>query len=128
MISVLLFLAAPVYAQEPLMLRHTILGMEPSSTGTQLTYRLNLINSGPQNFHKLRLSFHDVSLSLTVPTDSLDFRTLSSGQQKHRSLTLHSALSSNQLETSDDLLFHLQGIDAQGQTYSILIRSREVSQ
>lgn len=128
MLSVLLFLAAPVYAQEPLVLRHTILGMEPSSTGTLLTYRLNLINSGPQNFHQLRLSFHDVSLSLTAPTDSLDFHTLSSGKQKHRSLTLHTALAGSQLETANELLFHLQGIDAQGQTYSLLIRSREVSQ
>jgi len=123
----LLLLCVPAFAQEQLSLSHSIVGMEQSSTGTLLHYRLNLRNLGSQNFHTLQLALHDVSLSVTGPTDGLDFHTLSAGQQKHRFLTLHSALASNQLTQTDDLLFRLQAIDEQGQVYSILLRSKAVS-
>jgi len=123
----LLFLCVPAFAQQQLSLSHSVVGMEASSTGTLLTYRLNLSNLGPQNFHAIQLSLHDVSLSLTGQMEGLDMHTLSAGQQKHRFLTLHSALTSNQLTQSDDLLFRLQAIDEQGQVYSILLRSKDVS-
>lgn len=121
-----MILVAPVIAQEPFQLSHTVTAMEQSGTGTLVNYRLMLSGSSAENYHNVHLSLHDVSLSVTDLTGSLNFHTVSSGQKKHRFLSLHSALSGSQLDTSNDLLFHLQATDAQGQVYSILLRSSKV--
>ncbi|MDH5182568.1 MAG: hypothetical protein OEX12_01640 [Gammaproteobacteria bacterium] len=123
-----LLLNTPLWAQESLQLSHTVVDVEQTSTGARINYRLNLANSGTHDFRDIHLVLHDVSLSLTDVSGSLDIHALSSGHHKYRFLNVESALSGAQQLQSEDLLFHLQAVDEQGQLYSTLIRSKGVSQ
>lgn len=125
MLSVLLSLAAPLLAQEPFLLRHSVVEMEPSSSGTVVTYRLVLENQDAQhNYQDVRLALQDVSLSLTAQSEIIQFHTLSTGLQKHRFASLNSALSGEQLDMTS-LLFHLEAVDELGRPYTLLLRSEE---
>ena len=114
--------SSPVFAEEPLLLRHSIVATEATADGARATYRLELQNTGAHNLHSIDLSLQDVGLSLTTQPEIVHFQALPSGQQKHRLLIIHSALTAEQLAASP-LLFHASTIDSFGQLDTVLMRS-----
>lgn len=119
---IVMFLSSSVFAAEPLLLRHTMASIETTVEGSTATYRLELVNISAHNLHSLDLSLQDVGLSLTRQPENVHFQALPSGQQKHRLLVLHSALTAEQLSAST-LLFHASSIDELGRLNTVLLRS-----
>ena len=110
-------------AQEPFTLNHSVASMEMTASGSRISYSLTLHNRSHSHFHHVRITLHDISLSLTEQVESIDFSSLAPELSKKRTASFDSALTAEQLDADADLLFHLQARDEQGKLHSFLLRS-----